>query len=844
MAKTLTLLCLINGEPLSNTLKVKADEASDVGDLKDLIKAKMTVAFSDVDTSQLTLWRVSIPDCSATTVGALVDKTELNKPRTLLSNLFPKSSDDNTYIIVQRPPQDEKWQELVSKIEDGFFAPASANYTRLVRFLTADQLIPTTGGPLGGLPFVAARALSTEQSDRLTLLFLDLPESTERQDPPSTADKALGKIRGRAVPLLQLFGVSGCGKTRTAIEMLSKNWGFYFNGSTTDRGSQDLARFLELVHRTKRYGNRDFESNIHILALGLVLSRVIILEQCLNIAEHLFALLFMSIADVIHRHSIDISLMGSFVRTRFSEFRQRLLKLTLSTPSQHVGYKILLVVDEAQNFGKMDFGAFPSEGQVAASSFDDYQRPVLSPLVHGFYQISGDHSHFCVVTCGTGLCILDMNWLEDSAPVTKGYTENLGPFTDFQGWESLEQVQIYRDLVRRSLPDEQARRIFDTRVPGEAVSELFARLRGRFRPIVSAIERMICARNGQSDWKKAIQDTEETLISIDRQFQGKGNIPYDIDRMLHHVATHPSQYAKYQRIQTVLELFVLEHYLHGNPVILNAQEAPLVEASVGTVLDEPFALRATVNYFRKGDPDFHGAICNLFSLESRNDSALGSTWEMAVLPSLVHVFHNKILSETSPVPLDAVRCDSLLNSRATIVGLGEHMLGIDHSGMLLSEFLEAHVENGSRSRNDDSQVPAFYYPTETPSGPDVVFVLRFDKRGLCPVFIKLKLPVFMDSGEVLKAFATVKADAVQHHLGDSKLETFCTVSPKKYLGVVIAYPTELPSLEGSFADTSPQCISLKIDENNIHDLFPEAHVNVLDRLKRVERKLEQAAMTW
>ncbi|KAF9111523.1 hypothetical protein BGW39_004334, partial [Mortierella sp. 14UC] len=91
----------------------------------------------------------------------------------------------------------------------------------------------------------------------------------------------------------------------------------------------------------------------------------------------------------------------------------------------------------------------------------------------------------------------------------------------------------------------------------------------------------------------------------------------------------------------------------------------------------------------------------------------------------------------------------------------------------------------------------------------------------------------MDSEDILSAFATVKADAVQHHLGNSKLRTFCTVSPKWYLGVFIAYPTELPGAEGSFAEVrrserirgaqeeeSPQCISLKVDKNNIHDLFP------------------------
>ncbi|KAF9146969.1 hypothetical protein BG015_011443 [Linnemannia schmuckeri] len=110
--------------------------------------------------------------------------------------------------------------------------------------------------------------------------------------------------------------------------------------------------------------------------------------------------------------------------------------------------------------------------------------------------------------------------------------------------------------------------------------------------------------------------------------------------------------------------------------------------------------------------------------------------------------------------------------------------------MSLSEFLEAHIKNGSRSRNDWSQVPVFYHPAETPSGPDIVFVLHFDNYGFCPIFIQLKRQVSLKSGDILGVFAT--------------------------------------------------CILLKIDKNNICDLFPEAHVKVLDRLKNIKRELEQS----
>ncbi|KAF9947608.1 hypothetical protein BGZ65_008693, partial [Modicella reniformis] len=768
-------------------------------------------------------------------------------------------------------------------------------YKRLVQFVKGGAKIPTTGGALSGLPFVLPRI--GKEANEPSLLFLNLPESSEPQDPPSTADRVLEKLRGRVVPMLPLFGVAGCGKTRTAIEMLSKNWGFYFNGSGTDWGSHDLYDFLQVVSGDKNYLGCNIESNtrVHILALALILCRVMILCHCLDIAERegktfsckqwmllqfanqsvnvedLFATLFTSIAKVIHSHTMDITIMRAFVQERFSRLHQRLEDLAPETPVQSSSPKVLLVIDEAQILGSNDWGTFLSqralsgiERQAGAASCDqDHLRPILSPLIHGFYQITAQQSQACVVPCGTGLSLYDMEWLLDSAPGPKGYAELLKPFREFEGWSSLEHVQSYRALVRSSLSSDNSKAIFDKCVPETSTTLLFERLRGRFRPIVSAIELMITSGNassdGEIDWEKQIMTTELQLISTENGYFTGGNIAFDISRMISRIDLFKSRYAKYQNIRTILQFFVLQYYLHGCPVVLHTEEAPLVEASVGrimnvggakrTVLDEPFALRAAVNYFRKEDPDFHSAICSLFSL-SPTASVLGSTWEMAVLPSLVHIFNDKVLSDTTLVPPEAVRCDNgLLDSKAKIVGLDQHMLGTDHRSMSLNEFLEAHVENGSRK--DGKQVPAFYHPAETPSGPDIVFVLNFDNHGLCPVFIQLKLRASMSRPETLGAFTTVKADAVQGHLGENKLQTFCTVSPKWFLGVVIDYPAELPGVEGLFPqlrrsvripaaqkEQSPQCILLRIDKNNIHDLFPEAHMKALDLLKGIKRELE------
>ncbi|KAG0068346.1 hypothetical protein BGZ92_004905, partial [Podila epicladia] len=105
---SLTLFCLIDGESLSTAFEVEIASAKTISTLKNLIvDGNQAPAFREIAAKVLILWLVSIPDDkqgSPVMIDALDDKIELNNPRTQLSKLFPESPDDNTYIIVQRPP--------------------------------------------------------------------------------------------------------------------------------------------------------------------------------------------------------------------------------------------------------------------------------------------------------------------------------------------------------------------------------------------------------------------------------------------------------------------------------------------------------------------------------------------------------------------------------------------------------------------------------------------------------------------------------------------------------------------------------------------------------------------
>ncbi|KAF9154818.1 hypothetical protein DFQ26_009943 [Actinomortierella ambigua] len=476
---------------------------------------------------------------------------------------------------------------------------------------------------------------------------------------------------------------------------------------------------------------------------------------------------------------------------------------------------------------------------------------------------------------------------------------NIVPFRDYLGLHFGEELDpLFRDKVQVDLSSETSTSLgiqwlfqLDLRDGAIFAVKLIENFNNS-QSSVSSVEAWCLAHHmiesgnksedDEIDWTEAVMETERRLISTSNGYNKAGNIVYDIIRMVARIHENHERYKKFQNVRTVLQYFVLSRFLKGRSVVLNHEEAPLAEASVGrimedgktmkTVLDEPFVWRAAVNYFQQNDPEFHDTIRGSLSFPQAA-SDLGHRWEDMVLFSLKHAFHDRILSESALIPcLPPVfafdgknaapvsigtksvlyEVDDVLGTRAKIVGLDEHGLGIDYYRMSLGEFLEAHVKNGSRSSRDRTQVPAFYFPAENPSGPDIVFVLQFETGGFCPVFVQMKLCTSLKNDEVKKAFTTVMARAVQVHLKDAKLETFCTVSPKLFLSVVAAYPARLPeSVENLFfrpvtrsqskrakPERGLHCVLLKVDAGNIRDVFPEKHVELLDCLKSVKRKLE------
>ncbi|KAG0208962.1 hypothetical protein BGX31_002232, partial [Mortierella sp. GBA43] len=523
----LTLFCLVDGEPTSQAFPVEIDSAMTIGSLKQRIKTENPGTFIHVDAKDLALWRVSIPDDNqrtAITIDTLDDKTELDRPRSRLSQLFPESPDDNTYILVQRPQGNPHTD--IKKITNEFFAAGPiANF--LDAFVKGERTLPITTGSIRGLPRAWRRGFGIPSETRPSLLFMDLPDSFK----PASASRGLtvgsilDMIKENSRLHIPLFGVSGCGKTRAVIELLSQHWGFYFNASDDDWGSGDMTTLYNTVQSYLQETQAvsaavDFETNnlfARKMTLLLFLSRLLVFKYCLRVPgsnetfnsarwtllqvcphvlfEDLFNALFLKLLTLRHHHELDLS---DIVRNEYEDAKDSLIERGC-LPKIKGDTRLLVINDEAQFLGDQFNGYFQST--------NGSPRPILSPILHAFRGI-GQHQ-LTFVTCGTGLSLKTLSWVQSSGSGMKNSSATF-EHLEFPEWTSKESIMTYISRVRDCLHDEESKLALDEFFSHEALEMLFQKFAGRYHPAIAAVERIVEC-NDPGAWKKTIEDVEDRL---------------------------------------------------------------------------------------------------------------------------------------------------------------------------------------------------------------------------------------------------------------------------------------------------------------------------------------------
>jgi len=645
----------------------------------------------------------------------------------------------------------------IKRIIDRFFAPGSEDAGFLDRFVQGLVVLPLTKGSLSGLPSVPLRASHPLPETYPSLLFAGLPESSSNDTPGRhpTSDAILQHIKrcsaaGMTVPI---FGVSGCGKTRGILELLSRRWGFYFNASSDDLGSADIVKLMG--HLGTRLEKDPATNNRHARTITylLLLSRLKIFQHCLAIPgshqtftsarwtilqtcvsvfpNNIFLGLFEKLLPLLPQHptSEAESELVTAVKEEFGVTVEMLVRHGKhgGLPPVDDGAKLLVVLDEAQILGETEPHSFRS------MSLDQHHRPLLSPVLWGFRTISEVNQ--TLIACGTGRSVYTLDWARSSGSFSKAAgplsSHNEFEFMEFPGWTGRESIEAYLASLRCMLPTASARESLDKLFPSEAIQAISERFVGRFRPAVSCIE-FIIARNDPGSWEYAVDDREERLVSYE-YCSMKGNLCHELVHLENkcRMHMHLPAFKDLRSVEEVLGLLLFQRYMFGADSLVFEKAVPeLVEHAFGrikiidnvvrTVLDEPFVLLAAENYFKNRDSDFMKTMSSWVQMSDR-PQAHGYAWELMMMSVLTDAFKNHAFSEWPQEPLIPLFQGGDVGN-ATIVGLGEQGVqrGISHKHISMKDFMLIHVKDGSM-RSDGRPVPPFFFRRLALLGPTLCF---------------------------------------------------------------------------------------------------------------------------
>ncbi|KAG0269439.1 hypothetical protein DFQ27_003564 [Actinomortierella ambigua] len=564
------------------------------------------------------------------------------------------------------------------------------------------------------------------------------------------------------------------------------------------------------------------------------------------------------------------SIMLTIVQELFNKV-QVLLHGRSSSSAVHS--KFLVILDESQFLGRLFPELFYDSDMVTV-------RPVLAPVLFAFRHVASDTSYdsICVLPCGTGLSSYELTWSGGSTAGSKLSADEFKAskfsemVVDFAGWTDVGSISRYLGRIRQELNDAGRQRL-DELIPEEAIKELFHHLRGRYRPLISAIEDIIVTDDPKA-WEELIQERVDRLTTASipttdgEKRRLEGNLCGELRRMFEHVRhdTNTVAYAEFRNVEATLNIAVATFITQGGIMAFKGQLPKLVEIAFGriklfnsdfyTTVDEPIALQAADNYFQSRDPGYsqfrHDQLARTPTEQTR-----GKEWEFTIPFEMIHVFHEKIVS--TRLFHDAKLPHNMFEHKAAVVGWTGRMRTIGSQEMTMADFLDAHINRNSEQ--DGQPVPPFFYPEEHVSGPDVVFVVRFSGKAqdsplgscstspssvspdiVCPVFIQVKLCLKLSRKEAVEAHDTVQPKKVKGHLVE--ISNFCRPHGH-YISLIISYPAGIANF---FVDKALEKhedgvteIALTIDDNNIDDLFSDKQVPALQLMKRLGAAMTRTA---
>ena len=224
--------------------------------------------------------------------------------------------------------------------------------------------------------------------------------------------------------------------------------------------------------------------------------------------------------------------------------------------------------------------------------------------------------------------------------------------------------------------------------------------------------------------------------------------------------------------------------------------------------------------------------------------------------------------ETWPGP-DDDNIPEELHGTVKVVGYEKKSpLATSHLGKDLFRFLEDHLGDPTTDGSPHT-TPPFYYPSDKPSGPDLVFVVEINSQKY-PVFVQVKYRTDMNETKTVAAVKTtdlesviIKAKAESEEIKaieesymeeadkeaainntkqeiERKLRDWCGSrknisrdrhSSRKYISMMIVYPLEFDNSKIEDVTIEPNRVLIKVAKTNFARIFSQEHAVFLKNLK-------------
>src|SRR4051812_15987558 len=108
MATTITLLCLVHGDPSGHSFAVDISNDKLVSHLKQEIKKEKENYFRNIDSDKLTLWKVDIPYNEDVVELLVLEETDTVKKMSPVSEIGEYFENAPTkkhiHVVIERPP--------------------------------------------------------------------------------------------------------------------------------------------------------------------------------------------------------------------------------------------------------------------------------------------------------------------------------------------------------------------------------------------------------------------------------------------------------------------------------------------------------------------------------------------------------------------------------------------------------------------------------------------------------------------------------------------------------------------------------------------------------------------